>query len=109
MNQIKIPRINGFWVYRISKVDLAEEDRPTGMTYTPDPLPQARYLGGPPEVKATHLKIHGLNPEWKICRTLEDLYEIYKQNSDSLWYCGCAPAGGGGTIAVSIPTKYEIL
>lgn len=106
--QRRIPMTDSFFVYRRSRVALTGRDKPTGITYTPDPLPQAGYIGGPPERRATHLIINGLSNDWQISLSLLHPSEITGNPNHPIWICMCA-CPLGGVVMVSHPEKYENL
>ena len=103
--ELKIPMTDTFYMYRESNVEPTEHDRPTGITYRPDPLPSGGYFGGPPEVKSTHLVINGLSDEWQICLTWQNLVRVAEEINTSLWVCSGSVLLGG-TIAVSEVKKH---
>lgn len=107
--QHRIPMTNSFFAYRRSRVALTEHDSPSGITYTPDPLPQARYIGGPAEHKATHLIINGLSNDWQISPPpILHPSEIAGNPNHPIWICMCS-CPLGGVVTVNPPEKYESL
>lgn len=95
----RIPDTDDFYIYRRSAVDLTEADRPTDITYTPDPLPQ-------PNRRATHLLIHGLSDDWQISLGELQPSEIAGNPNHPIWMCLCG-CPLGGTVTVTPPFKHE--
>ena len=103
--QQRIPIINADWTfyaYRRSDVELAEDDRPKGMTYRPDPEPQGGWIGGPPKVVPTHLIIKGLSEDWQISPWQLDPSEVEGNPNHAVWECRCS-CPLGGTVTTSTP------
>ena len=106
--QQRIPIIDADWTfyaYRRCDVELTKDDRPTGMTYRPDPEPQGGGIQGP-QVIPTHLIINGLSKDWEISPWQLDPSEVEGNPNHAVWECLCA-CPLGGTVVTTAPLKYE--
>ena len=90
-----------FYAYRRSDVELTEDDRPTGMTYRPDPEPRGGGIQGP-QVIPTHLIINGLSKDWEISPRQLDPSEVEGNPNHAVWECLCS-CPTGGTVTTSAP------
>ena len=94
-----------FYAYRRSDVELTKDDRPKGMTYRPDPLPQGGWIGGPPKVVPTHMIIKGLSEDWQISPWRLDPSKVEGNPNHAVWECLCRYLRG--TVITTAPLKYE--